>query len=621
MVLPSGEKLRPYQVEGSKFLIENFSALLADDMGLGKSIQVIMAMKVLFNKGQLLTSIVLCPKAVLSDWKNKISYWAFELRIQVIDGNKEKRKLQWNTQAHVFICTYETLNNDFETENTNVKTFDLAVFDEAQKIKNPDTKLCKAARKINAEYKWAMTGTPMENRVEELVCILETIQPTIFHLPMKTVSIFSDTRKNLKMQLTKDNVKNAYDKISKRRLKKILMDLPEGDDDKLPSKTSEVKHYELYEKQQLEYDKVLLEGKNKILALGEKATRITVLALITKLKQLCNFSSERESPKLDILKNDLEKIVANGDRALVFSQYVKTLEQIKPQLLEYNPLVYTGDLNTKQRENYVKSFQDTNNNQVMLLSLKAANAGITLTEASYVYHFDLWWNPATMAQATDRVHRIGQEKMVVEKILVAKNTIEEKIYQLLEKKKDLFKDVIDNFVEDSTISTTLTDEEIFGILGLSVPNKTKENTFEVSEKPEIKSVSKSEIKIIDGDFSKLTPIEFEEFVAKLFEKLGYFVSTTQKSYDGGIDIFVKRQTPTGFDNGIIQCKHKQDSTKSIGINVVRELYGTLQADKSLHRGILATNAKFSKECYNFIQGKTIELLDGVALRGLVEKMK
>ncbi|MBD2705298.1 DEAD/DEAH box helicase [Spirosoma sp. BT702] len=500
----------PYQWEGIGFLTDNPRVLLGDEMGLGKSIQVIVAIKLLIRKGKVLSTLILCPKAVMGDWEVKLRTWAPELKVTRMDEARDKRAARWSQQSHVYLCTYETFRLDFSytsslrnlevtskghtitcpnpackvflnvpyafhnnpTIKINCPTckqtffyplggdrartkFDLVVYDEIQKIKNPLTDASKSARLPFSTYRWALSGTPLENKIEDLLTVMTTIKSDIFK------GVNTD---NL------DAVKRAYKPFFKRRRKQdVLKDLPPIMHDEiwldlLPSQRTS---YQLAESQGI------IELKEK----GETITIQHIFALITRLKQICNFDpGSSQSAKLEYLENEVENLVEQGDKALVFSQYVTTLRLILPSFKPYNPLLYEGSLSTPQRQRMEEKFQAKDStHKLMLLSLMAGNAGITLTAANYVYHFDSWWNPATGAQALGRVHRIGQRKNIVfNRVLMTNNTIEMRIHAILSKKRQLFDYVVDELSDPEGLAM-LSREELFGLFGLTYnPTKSKQ---------------------------------------------------------------------------------------------------------------------------------------------------
>lgn len=626
--------LYDFQVSGIQFLIDNEAALLGDEMGLGKSIQAIVAARVLFRQGKISSACIICPKAVLTDWEKKLWNWAPELKVMKIENSKASREVLWNSQAHFYICTYETLLRDFENtsqirglevnerghsvicpnkecskrvlfpyslhykpgecpyckktfthpDNGDIaKTnFDLLVFDEIQKTKNPQAKITKASRTVFAKYKWALSGTPLENKVEDLITICETVKPKLFE--------------NVNLE-DRQKIIEAYKPIFKRRKKEdVLKDLP-------PKITKEV-WLPLLPTQREKYDLAEQQGVIDLQGIGEQITIQHILALITKLKQICNYDPEtQESAKLDYLKEELEELAEQGDKALVFSQYPnETLKRLLPHLKEYNPNIYDGSLSDLKRTTIVDDFQNTDNSKLMLLSLKAGNAGITLTRANYVYHFDLWWNPAVSAQAVDRTHRIGQTKTVFERLLLAEDTIERRIYNILADKRRLFNEVVDGLSDTNVLSQTMTEDEIFGLFGLK-KNRPQSKT---------KSTNKSK------DFHSLDPFEFEHFVGELFSQMGYHSRVTKRSNDGGVDIYAKLQTPTGIDEVIIQCKHKENTRSTVDVVRVRELFGVFSANKKLTKAILVTNGEFTSGAIDFANQNGIELINGTKLQGYVE---
>lgn len=443
IVFPVGKKLYPFQLEGIRFMASNQHALLGDEMGLGKSIQTIVAIRFLFRMGKITNSLILCPKSVLSDWEKKLEEWAPELRVLKIYGAKNEREIGWNTPAHIYLTTYETLRQD--VESMPKKDFDLVVLDEVQKIKNPSSNITKSIRQIKANWRWGLSGTPLENRLSELISIFAYLKPGLLH--------YSDAANPLKV---KETIRPYF---LRRRKKDVL---PE-----LPKKVYEEVWLELSPAQRKAYDKAEQEG---IVALNEQGDSVTVkhiLALITKLKQICNFDPiSKESCKRDYLLEKLEEISEQNDKAIVFSQFPNTtLKFLEKELSQFNPLVYHGSLSVSKQDEIIRKFNYEKENRLLLMSVRAGGLGLTLTRANYVYHFDLWWNPAVAIQAEDRVHRIGQEKTVFVTSLFTVNTIEEKIQNLLKRKQKLFKEIIDD-LSDSDLSKVLTEEELFSLFNL-----------------------------------------------------------------------------------------------------------------------------------------------------------
>ncbi|MDR0520474.1 MAG: DEAD/DEAH box helicase [Planctomycetaceae bacterium] len=487
---PAGKMLYPFQAEGVRFLINRPSALLGDEMGLGKSIQVITAIRLLYRQGKMTSVGIVCPKAVLSDWAMKFSEWSPELRIIKVSGNRFERAAQWQTPAHVHICTYESLRNDWkiveklpqqrQSYSTSAHHFDLIVLDEIQKTKNPAAKLTKTVRDLQTSYRWGLSGTPLENGIQDLITICETLKPGIFIRKrilndgyQYDVRNYTDLLNRCSTIYTEgygyntDIIKLLYQPIFlRRRVKDVMKEMPE--------KITHEVWLDLPRKQREAYTAAEQSGITELKKMGTKITLQHVLGIINKLKQICNYYGG-ESVKLEHLQEKLGDLTEEGNKALVFSQYPnETLRRIEPELQKFNPVIYDGSLSDARREKVVNNFQHTDDNQVMLLSLKAGNAGITLTRANYIYHFDMWWNPAVMNQAVGRVLRIGQTKTVFERFLLTKGTIEEKIYRKVQQKQVLFNEAVDDLSDESVALRNLTEDEIFGLLGLTKIKK-KEN--------------------------------------------------------------------------------------------------------------------------------------------------
>jgi SNF2 family DNA or RNA helicase len=492
-------KLKRFQVDGVNFLMNTPRALLGDDMGTGKSIQTIAAFRLLFQRGRISSVCIVCPKAVLTDWEKKIEVWAPELRTTKLIGNSKEREIKWDTPTHIFICTYETLMKDtysrikgipskdpdrpgfliscpnpvclekllipsgslfricycpscqekihFPNEKIfNPLKFNLLVLDEIQKTKNDSAKITKAVRAIKADFVWGLSGTPLENRIEDLISVCETIKPGIFD--------GVDTQDY-------QAIINAYTPIFLRRKSETVLK-------ELKKKHSEIVWLDLLPSQRREYDRARNTGIVWLESLGKTASAQNAMVLIMKLKLICNMSSVAvESSKLDYLEEQLESIHSRGHKSLVFSQFPNsTLQKLLHPLRRFHPKIYDGSLSDNARTEIINGFQNTDQSSLMLISLKAGNAGITLTKANYVFHYDLWWNPAMHDQAVARAHRLGQDKEVFEFTLLTVNTIEANIYELLKRKRQLFDEVVDGLSKLNASSQGITEEEIFGLLGM-----------------------------------------------------------------------------------------------------------------------------------------------------------
>ncbi|MGH7381118.1 MAG: DEAD/DEAH box helicase [Candidatus Methylomirabilales bacterium] len=452
-------ELYPFQRAGVKWLFDSKAALLADDMGLGKTVQAITAFRALIRRSLALQALVICPKSVLTNWIRELERWAPELIAVRLHGNQSMRNIAWRAyvgKCHVLVTTYETVRQDREL--ITGRTFDLVITDEVQRIKNPDIPTSRAVCNVASKRRWALSGTPLENKLEDLVAVFRFVKSDLFQA--KEVPFLS-------VKVARDRVRPF---ILRRRKEEALPELPE--------KVVDTKWLELSDRQRRLYDQVEKEGVHRL----RRTPGVTVhhvLALIQELKQICNFErGSGTSSKIDFLTEEfLEKACQNDGKAIVFSQYVKTLEEICKHIRQYEPLLYTGQLSATQRDNIEQAFNTNNENKVLLVSLRAGGLGLNLTRANYVLHFDRWWNPAVERQAEDRAHRIGQGKTVFVTRLICQGTIEERIEQLLERKKVLFHDVVDELA-DVSLERVLSEEELFGLFGLKPPRRTREETPE-----------------------------------------------------------------------------------------------------------------------------------------------
>lgn len=459
-------ELYPFQRAGVKWLFENDSALLADDMGLGKTVQAITAFRALIRRSLALQALVICPKSVLTNWMRELARWAPELIAVPIHGESKNRHIHWHAfigKCHVMVVTYDTLRQDYET--IKGRTFDLIVADEIQKAKNPKTATYRAIRAISAQRRWGLTGTPLENKLEDVVSIFGFVKPGLFNRSDMLLLSPSAVREKIKPF------------ILRRRIEDKLIDLP--------AKTYDTKLLELTDAQRISYDKCEHEGVVRLKEMDDVTVQ-HVLALIQKLKQICNFDQfSGESAKIDYLFEEyLEGACSNNQKALIFSQYVETLKQIDDCLKNhrppYNALVYTGQLSTAQRDNILEQFNVREEYKLLLLSLKAGGLGLNLTRANYVLHFDRWWNPAVERQAEARIERPGQSRKMFITRLICNNTIEERIEKLLEQKKMLFQEVVEELA-DVQLERIMSEEELFGLFNLTPPVRSKEGKKELIE--------------------------------------------------------------------------------------------------------------------------------------------
>lgn len=436
----------PYQFEGIAFLYPRFAAILADEMGLGKTMQSITTVRLLLHAGEVRNVLLVCPKPLVTNWQREFQTWAGELPLMVIEGDQAKRRWQWHqADAPVKIANYEVVVRDRDIIDDDSLKFDLVVLDESQRIKNRSGTTSEVVRSIRRTRSWALTGTPVENSADDLVGIFEFLQPGYLTPGMKPRRMGT----------------LAADYIIRRTKDKVLTDLP-------PKMSRDVE-IELTSAQRETYRLAEEEGVLRLTDMGPGLTIQHVFELVMRLKQVCNFDPlTGESAKLERLEADLEEVVAGGRKALIFSQWVETLEKLGERLGHLNPLYYHGQIPSSKRDGVLKRFKEDEKHPILLMSYGAGAVGLNLQFAGYVFLYDRWWNPAVEDQAINRAHRIGAAGPVTVTRFVAADTIEQRIDQVLREKRELF-DSIFSDVEPSAAQSGLTHDEIFGLFKLRSP--------------------------------------------------------------------------------------------------------------------------------------------------------
>lgn len=562
----------PYQWKGVEWLAKMEFALLGDDMGTGKTIQSIIALRCLFQQGKIKSVLIICPRSVLGHWDRELEKWAPILGVTVVRGSKESRKTCWEQPAHVWLTTYDTLRQDIEeVKNLKKDGYDVVIADEVQKIKNPGTGYARSVRQLPCRKRWGLSGTPVENRLEELVSIFQFIKPGLLH------------QKELAVEDAKRIIKPFF---LRRRKEDVLKDLP--------PKIIYEEWLSLDGQQAEAYKRAEEEGIVYLKRLGEEITVFHILELITRLKQLCNVDAKsKESAKLRWVKDSLEDIVSSGDKVLIYSQYLESgIQWLKEELKEHNPLYYGSELSDPRRKHVEELFKNESRYPIFLATQKTGGLGLNLTSANYVIHFDHWWNPATANQAEDRAHRIGQEKKVFVYHLWVEDSVEERVYKKLKEKQGLYDEVIDSLsnIEGSGLS----EDEIFELFSLKKPQK-----------------GKIPIEPVRDGFLKLSPKEFEDIVEGLYQKMGYGTRRRPRTRDQGVDIIATRQTVGGVEKIAIQCKRHEDS---VGVEVARELLGVINKDNTFTKAVIVSSTSFTNDCRIFCQDVgRLELIDGSRL--------
>lgn len=456
--------LREYQVTGFRWLNSlakyHLGGILADDMGLGKTLQVLAFLLAKQETAQA-PSLVIAPTSLLYNWLEETERFTPNLSGQAVTGTRTEREniLSAETPPDFFVTTYNLLRRDIDLYEE--RSFNYCFLDEAQHIKNPDTKAAKAVKSLKAQGYFALTGTPFENTLTELWSIFDFLLPGYLLNHAKFKQRYESPIVKEEDGKALNDLRRHITPFVLRRLKKeVLKELPDKVESRrlAPMTEEQAKIYKAYfVRSQKEFADALAEA-------GIAQSKIKILALLTRLRQIaCDPALFLEdyhggSGKLDMLEEVAVDAVQGGHRMLVFSQFTTMLRTIQERLTSQGLecLYLDGQTPSKERMNLVKSF-NTGTVPIFLISLKAGGTGLNLTGADMVIHFDPWWNPAVEDQATDRAYRIGQQKNVQVLKFIAKDTIEERIYKLQEKKRNLFDQMIK---PGESFLSGLTDEEI-----------------------------------------------------------------------------------------------------------------------------------------------------------------
>lgn len=452
--------LRPYQINGLSWLVYlqqiGFGACLADDMGLGKTIQIIAFL--LYDQERDDTtmghpSLIICPTSILGNWFKEFKRFAPSLKVIIHHGSRRfsgeefQKKIQ---EYDVVITTYNLVYRDFD--DFSAITWQNIILDEAQNIKNPQAKQTRAIKKLIGVFRVALTGTPIENSLSELWSIMDFLNPGYLGSLKQFNVNFADPIENHHSQQKRNQLSQIIQPFILRRLKtdpKIIKDLPEK---------MEMKVYcSLTEEQAVLYEAVVQSLLTQLQIIEGIKRKGLILSSLTKLKQICNHPAQftrknkdnlrGRSNKFSRLAEMLEEILANNEKALIFTQYAELGSMLKNYLEKIFdiPILYLyGGTAQQKREQMIQEFQQGSpqSPSVFILSLKAGGVGLNLTAANHVFHIDRWWNPAVETQATDRAYRIGQDKTVFVYKFICPGTLEERIDQLIEKKKNLAQNLL-----------------------------------------------------------------------------------------------------------------------------------------------------------------------------------
>ncbi len=458
--------LRPYQVAGFQWLNYlhevSWGGILADDMGLGKTVQALSFLQYYFenNDGEL-QALVVCPTTLIYNWENEIKKFTPTLDYYIHHGSLRSRLPADLIKHNVIITTYGTLRSDIKLF-LQIQ-FDYVILDESQAIKNPSSKVTRAASLLNAKHRLCMSGTPLQNNTFDIFAQMNFLNPGMlgsmeffrqeFAIP---IDKFGETEQ-------KEHLKKIlYPFILRRTKEQVAKDLPD--------KTETILFCEMQEDQRRIYDAYRNDFRSKIMGTieeqGIQKSQLTILQGLMKLRQICDSPAilnetekfDNHSIKLEELGREISENIGDH-KALIFSQFLGMLALIRERLEELGVKYeyFDGSTSAPDREKAIQSFQNNDEVRVFLISLKAGGVGLNLTAADYVYIVDPWWNPAVEQQAIDRTHRIGQTKNIFAYRMICKDTIEDKIIQLQEKKRSLAKELI---ADDATFVKSLSRDDV-----------------------------------------------------------------------------------------------------------------------------------------------------------------
>jgi SNF2 family DNA or RNA helicase len=437
----------PYQLEGIAFLMPRHAALLADEMGLGKTAQAILALRLLFHQGMIRRGLIVAPKPLVHNWSRELKQWAPDVPFEAFGGDPDDRRRTWLvSNCPLKLINYETLTRDADLANDPQCHFDVVVLDEAQRIKTRESKTAQVVRGISRSRSWALTGTPIENHAEDLVNLFAFVDPGRVPpgTPPKRIPA-----------LTSDGIL--------RRTKDVVQS-------DMPPKVVRDVAVDLTPAQLAAYRRAEDDGVIHLNELGDTITVQHVFQLVMRLKQICNFDPlTGESAKLEQLLHDMEEVAESGRKAIVFSQWVEPLLVLDDALKSYGPLQFHGRIPQTERTAVLDRFKADPTKHVLLMTYGTGSVGLNLQFTNYVFLFDRWWNPAVEDQAINRAHRIGQKHPVTVTRFMSEGTIEARIAEILEAKREVFRELLSQAEKPANLG--LTEDDVFGLFDIKARPK------------------------------------------------------------------------------------------------------------------------------------------------------
>lgn len=459
--------LRNYQADGVQWLerlrLMYLSGVLADDMGLGKTLQAIVAVSQAHQEGDI--SLVVCPTSLLYNWYEEIIKFNPKLKVIVIDGvpNQRKKLIKNIKKYDVIVTSYSLLQKDIEMYQPTL--FKYSILDEAQHIKNRGTRNAKSVKMINAEHRLILSGTPIENSLDELWSLFDYLMPGFLSSYDRFVEKY--------IRVPKEEQSSNLEYLKKKVAPFIMRRMKEDVLDDLPPVSEITYRCHLTDFQEELYKSYAASARDELTKLVERdgfdKVQIHVLATLTRLKQICchpaifakELPQDGDSAKYEMLIELVQNLIEGNHKTVIFSQYTKMLQIMRGDFEKMGIRFCYLDGSTKNRLDIVKQFNEDSKISLFLVSLKAGGTGLNLVGADTVIHYDMWWNPAVENQATDRVHRIGQNRSVSVYKLVTMSTIEEKIVEMQKRKQGLVKKVVS--CDEEAISK-LTWEDVLELL-------------------------------------------------------------------------------------------------------------------------------------------------------------
>jgi SNF2 family DNA or RNA helicase len=433
--------LRHYQWEGVSFLVNRDAALLADEMGLGKTVQAIVALRLILHGNVSKRVLVVTPTSLSFNWEKEFAVWAPNLVVRRVMGSAEDRRASYRLPIQVLIATYDQIRSDGVDMGQHI-IFDAVILDEAQRIKNRHSRGALGCRLIRRKRSWALSGTPFENSIDDLASIFLFLKPGLVDAGMPPKEVHT----------------RIHYHFLRRRKRDVLKEIPPIIIQDMPM--------ELSSAQQEVYTDLWVTRKQESIEKGLPVSESTMFALITKLKQICNYdSSSGESIKWDALLAMLEDLSQPDDKIIIFSQYVDTIQFLSRKMHFFPHSLYTGSLTKEERESALEDFKSQDGPRALLISLRAGGVGLNIQEASTVVLFDRWWNPAVEEQAIQRAHRFGRDRPLHVIRFMVVDTIEERIIEVLREKRIEFETYIED--ADNAQVPELTRDDLRRILGLS----------------------------------------------------------------------------------------------------------------------------------------------------------